>query len=56
MEIFLSYDIVSGSDNEPCITVDKPLVYYIENSKLCFLDMKIMSQRNSGDSVNNESV
>ena len=21
-EIFLSYDIVSGSDNEPCITVD----------------------------------
>ena len=30
--------------------------YYIENSKLCFRDMKIMSRRNGGDSVNNESA
>ena len=29
---------------------------YIENSKLCFRDMKIMSRRNGGDSVNNESA
>ena len=29
---------------------------YIENSKLCFCDMKIMSRRNGGDSVNNESA
>ena len=31
-------------------------VKYIENSKLCFCDMKIMSRRNGGDSVNNESA
>ena len=29
---------------------------HIENSKLCFCDMKIMSRRNGGDSVNNESA
>ena len=29
---------------------------YIENSKLCFRDMKIMSRRNGGDKVNNESA
>ena len=29
---------------------------YIENSKLCFRDMKIMSRRNGVDSVNNESA
>ena len=28
----------------------------IENSKLCFRDMKIMSRRNGGDLVNNESA
>ena len=28
----------------------------IEYSKLCFLDMKIMSLRNGDDSVNNESA
>ena len=28
------------------------LVGEIENSKLCYLDMKIMSQRNGGDLVN----
>ena len=31
-------------------------LYNIQNSKLCFRDMKIMSQRNGGDSVNNESA
>ena len=31
-------------------------IKYIENSKLCFRDMKIMSRRNGGDSVNNESA
>ena len=31
-------------------------VIYIENSKLCFCDMKIMSRRNGSDSVNNESA
>ena len=30
--------------------------WHIENSKLCFCDMKIMSRRNGGDSVNNESA
>ena len=30
-------------------------VYHIQNSKLCFLDMKIMSLRNGGDLVNNSS-
>ena len=29
---------------------------YIENSKLWFCDMKIMSRRNGGDLVNNESA
>ena len=29
-------------------------MYQIENSKLCFLDMKKISRRNGGDSVNNE--
>ena len=31
-------------------------LYNIQNSKLCFRDMKIMSRRNGGDSVNNESA
>ena len=31
-------------------------VYNIQNSKLCFCDMKIMSLRNGGDSVNKEST
>ena len=30
-------------------------VYNIQNCKLCFLHMKIMSLRNGGDSVNNEA-
>ena len=38
----LSHDVASRRD--------------IENSKLCFCDMKIMSRRNGGDSVNNESA
>ena len=29
-------------------------IKYIENSKMCFLDMKNMSRRNVGDSVNND--
>ena len=32
------------------------VMLYIVNSKLCFCDMKIMSRRNGGDSVNNESA
>ena len=31
-------------------------LYNIQNSKLCFRDMKIMTLRNGGDSVNNESA
>ena len=31
-------------------------LYNIQNSKLCFRDMKIMSRRNGGDAVNNESA
>ena len=30
-------------------------IYNIQNGKLCFFDMKIMSLRNGGDSVNNSS-
>ena len=35
--------------------LSEPVVCYIENSKLCLRDMKIMSRRNGGDLVNNES-
>ena len=39
-----------------CEHYDTSFDRYIENSKLCFCDMKIMSRRNGGDSVNNESA
>ena len=37
-------------------SVQAKLYENIENSRLCFRDMKIMSRRNGGDSVNNKSA
>ena len=50
--------ILSSKSDKICtqMIVNGKMLCYIENSKLCFRDMKIMSRRNGGDLVNNESA